>query len=154
MVLLEKAVKDKDLKQCAAIQRGFKWIWKEISLKDVGQIFEYFLPHLASRMNLPTYDWELVPTDLKTKFHTTAEKAQQLASSTEAKNYFYVLLIMKLIDEKWLNLAKEFVDFASMQLINETSWTMDNLIAKIFYYKGLIYEKSGKLHEVVGEFYN
>jgi len=41
-----------------------------------------------------------VPTDLKTKFHTTAEKAQQLASSTEAKNYFYVLLIMKLIDEK------------------------------------------------------
>jgi len=31
---------------------------------------------------------------------------------------------------------------------------MDNLIAKIFYYKGLIYEKSGKLHEVVGEFYN
>lgn len=75
LVLLEKAVKDKDLKQCAAIQRGFKWIWKEISLKDVGQIFEYFLPHLAARMNLPNYDRELVPTDLKAKFHTTAEKA-------------------------------------------------------------------------------
>ncbi len=60
---------------------------------------------------------------------------------------------MKLIDEKWLNLAKDFVDFASMQLINETSRTMDNLISKIFYYKGLIYEKIGKLNEVVGEFY-
>ena len=60
---------------------------------------------------------------------------------------------MKLIDEKWLNLAKDFVDFASMQLINETSRTMDNLISKIYYYKGLIYEKIGKLNEVVGEFY-
>lgn len=31
---------------------------------------------------------------------------------------------------------------------------MDNLISKIFYYKGLIYEKIGKLNEVVGEFYD
>lgn len=77
-------------------------------------MFEYFLPHLAAKMNLPTYDWELVPMDLKHKFHTSQDKALKLAQSTEAKNFFYVLLLMKLIDEKRLSLAKEFVDFASM----------------------------------------
>lgn len=61
---------------------------------------------------------------------------------------------MKLIDEKWIDLAKDFVDFASMQLVNETSRTMDNFIAKIYFYKGLVYEKIGKLNEIVGEFYN
>lgn len=30
---------------------------------------------------------------------------------------------------------------------------MDNLIAKVYFYKGLIYERSGKLNEIVGEFY-
>jgi len=55
-VLLEKATKEKDTKQCASISKGFKWIWKEISLKDVGQLFEYYLPHLFAKMNIPTYD--------------------------------------------------------------------------------------------------
>ncbi len=91
-------------------------------------------------MNIPTYDQMLAPIDLKAKFHTQTEKAQKLAESTEAKNFFYVLLIMKLIDEKRIDLAKDFIDFASMQLLNEDSRTMDNLIAKIYFYKGLIYE--------------
>lgn len=105
-------------------------------------------------MNLPNYDSELVPIDLKEKFHTWADKAQKLAESTEAKNYFYVLLIMKLIDEKRIDLAKDFVDFASSQLVNEYTWTMDYFIAKIYYYKGLIYEKRGQLSTLVSEFFD
>lgn len=38
-------------------------------------MFEYFMPHLAAKMNLPTYDKELVPIDLKSKFHTASDKA-------------------------------------------------------------------------------
>jgi len=60
---------------------------------------------------------------------------------------------MKLIDEKWIDLAKDFVDFATSNLVNETSRTMDYFIAKIYYYKGLIYERLGKLNEVCGEFF-
>jgi len=51
---------------------------------------------------------------LKTKFHTQPERSEKLTESTEAKNYFYILLLMKLIDEKRFDLAKEFADFASM----------------------------------------
>lgn len=36
LVLLDKAVLDKDIKQCASIAWSFKWIRREISLKDVG----------------------------------------------------------------------------------------------------------------------
>jgi len=39
LVLLDKAVKEKDIKHCAAIARGFKRVWKEVTLKDVGQMF-------------------------------------------------------------------------------------------------------------------
>jgi len=60
---------------------------------------------------------------------------------------------MKLVDEKRIDLAKDFVDFASMQLINENSRTMDNLISKIYFYKGLIYERLGKLNSLISEFY-
>lgn len=31
---------------------------------------------------------------------------------------------------------------------------MDNFIAKVFFFKGLIYEWIGKLNEIVGEFYD
>mgnify|MGYP001575340684 CR=1 FL=1 len=117
-------------------------------------MFEYFLPHLAAKMNLPTYDQSLAPTDFKAKFHTTSDKAQRLAESTEAKFYFYVLLAMKLVDEKRIDLAKDFIDFASMQLTNETSRTMDNLISKIYFYKGLIYERLNILGSLVGELYD
>lgn len=123
-------------------------------MKDVGQLFQYYLPHLYAKMNLPNYDSELIPIDLKEKFHTRADKAQKLSESTEAQNYFYILLLMKLIDEKRIDLAKDFVDFASSQLVNEFSRTMDYFIAKVYYYKGLIYEKQGKLNLLCAEFFD
>lgn len=61
---------------------------------------------------------------------------------------------MKLIDEKRIDLAKDFVDFASSQLVNEFSRTMDYFIAKVYYYKGLIYEKQGKLNLLCAEFFD
>jgi len=105
-------------------------------------------------MNLPNYDNTLVPVDLKERFHTRPDKAQKLAESSEAKNYFYCLLLMKLIDEKRIDLAKDFVDFASSQLVNEYSRTMDYFIAKIYYFKGLIYEKQGHLNTLCAEFFD
>lgn len=74
--------------------------------------------------------------------------------STEAQNYFYIILLMKLVDEKRLDLAKDFVDFASSQLVNETSRTLDYFISKIYYYKGLIYERLGKVNTICGEFFD
>lgn len=63
-------------------------------------MFSFYLPHLYSKMNLPNYDLTLAPINLNQKFHTIPEKAIKLTESVEAKFYFYVILLMKLLDEK------------------------------------------------------
>jgi 26S proteasome regulatory subunit N3 len=59
---------------------------------------------------------------------------------------------MKLIDEKKIKLAKEFIDFARPKIDLENSRTLDHFFAKIYYYSGFIYERLGQLNEFVPEF--
>lgn len=136
------------------IARSYKNIRKNVSLKDVGALFDHYLPELASKLNIPKYDDALSPTDagsLEKKFHTKVDRAADLGKNTESKNYFYILLIMKLIDEKHFDLAREFSDFAASQLKEERTRTMDHFIAKVHYFRGLIYERQGRLNEIVSE---
>ena len=117
-------------------------------------MFDYFLPELSSKLNIPKYDRETAPFDPKEKFQTEPDRAQKLTQSVEAKNFFYILLIMKLIDEKKYDLAKEFVDFAAAQIKDENSRTLDHTISKIYFYKGMINEKVGTLSSIVPEFFD
>ncbi len=121
LVLLERAIADKEsnasIKQCWTIARSYKRIRRELSLKDVGSLYEHYMPELATKMNIPKYDESLAPSGkAEDKYHTTPERALKLTGTTEAKIFFYVLLTMKLIDEKRLDLAKEFNDFTAMQI--------------------------------------
>ena len=59
---------------------------------------------------------------------------------------------MKLIDERKVPMAKEFVDFARYEIDVENSRTLDHFFSKIYYYSGYIYERLGKLHEFVPSF--
>ena len=103
------------------------------------------MPDLSAKLNIPRYDDSLAPFNAKDKFQTEPDRAQRLAQSVEAKNFFYILLIMKLVDEQRYDLAKEFVDFAASQIKEENSRTLDHIISKIYFYKGMIYEKKGIL---------
>lgn len=59
---------------------------------------------------------------------------------------------MKLIDEKKIKMAKEFVDYARAQIDLENSRTLDHFFSKVYYYSGFIYEKIGQLNEFVPHF--
>jgi 26S proteasome regulatory subunit N3 len=59
---------------------------------------------------------------------------------------------MKLIDERKVSLAKEFVDFARHEIDAENSRTLDHFFAKIYYYSGFVYERLGLLNEFVPTF--
>jgi hypothetical protein len=123
-------------------------------LKDVGSLFDHYLPELSSKLNIPKFDSSLSPVDFKEKFHSTPERAAKLAVTHEAQNFFYIMLLMKLLDEKRIDLAKEFVIFATMQLTNENARTMDHFIAKVYYYRGLIAEKTGTLRDIVADLFD
>ena len=83
--MLEKAVSDNDTKACRVVARNYKLIREGLSLKDVGLIFDYYTPDLASKMNIPRYDPDLFKIDHEQKLHCTQERAKILASSIEAK---------------------------------------------------------------------
>ena len=100
LILLEKAVADKDTKTCGVVARNFKRIRSEFSLKDVGLLYDHYLPDLAAKINLPKYDRDIVKFDIDEKLHLSQERAVVLTSSFEGKCFLYVLLIMKLIDER------------------------------------------------------
>ena len=152
LILLEKAVQDKDTKSCRVVARNYKRIREELSLKDVGLIFDYYIPDLASKLNIPRYDPDLFKINFEEKLYCTQERAKTLASSIEAKWFLYILIIMKLIDEKKIKMAKEFVDYARQVIDLENSRTLDQFFAKIYYYSGLIYERLGHLNEFVPKF--
>lgn len=59
---------------------------------------------------------------------------------------------MKLIDEKKVKLAKEFVDFARSEIDIENSRTLDHFFSKIYYYSGFVYERLGNLNDFVPTF--
>jgi len=59
---------------------------------------------------------------------------------------------MKLIDERKIKMAKEFVDYARAQIDLENSRTLDHFFSKIYYYSGFIYEKLGELNNFVPQF--
>ena len=61
---------------------------------------------------------------------------------------------MKLLDEKKIKMAKEFVDFARQVIDLEKSRTLDHFFAKIYYYSGVIYERLGHLNEFVPKFFD
>ena len=152
LILLEKAVADKDTKTCGVVARNYKRIREELSLKDVGLIYDYYMPELSEKLNLPRYDPELFKIDFEEKLHCSQERAKTLAQGIEARCFLYILLIMKLIDEKKVKLAKEFVDFARAKIDLEKSRTLDHFFSKIYYYSGFIYERMGMLNEFVPEF--
>jgi len=85
LILLEKAVQDKDTKSCRVVARNYKRIREELSLKDVGLIFDYYIPDLASKLNIPRYDPDLFKINFEEKLYCTQERAKTLASSIEAK---------------------------------------------------------------------
>lgn len=78
---------------------------------------------------------------MKSKMHCDTERAGRLSASHEAKAYLYILLIMKLLDEKKVEDAREFADFVREAISDINLRTLDNFTAKIYYYTGLIYEK-------------
>jgi hypothetical protein len=82
---LERAVADKDTKTCGVVARNYKRIREEFSLKDVGLIYDYYMPDLSSKLNLPKYDPDMVKIDHEDKLHCSPERAQKLASGIEAK---------------------------------------------------------------------
>lgn len=59
---------------------------------------------------------------------------------------------MKLIDERKIAMAQEFIDFARHEIDVENSRTLDHFFAKIYYYSGVVYERQGKLNEFVPTF--
>ena len=150
--MLEKAVAERDTKTCGVVARNFKRIRSEFSLKDVGLIYDHYMPDLSSKLNIPKWDPDMANFDVEEKLHLTTTRAQALASNIEAKCFLYVLLIMKLIDEKKVKLAKEFVDFARAQIDLENSRTLDYFFSKIYYYAGFVYEKTGELNKFVPTF--
>jgi len=103
-------------------------------------------------LNLPRYDPELLKINPEEKLHLTQARATSLASTIEAKSFLYVLLLMKLIDEKKVKMAKEFVDYARSQIDLENSRTLDHFFSKIYYYSGVIYERIGILNDFVPKF--
>lgn len=152
LILLEKAVSDKDSKACGVVARSYKRIREELSLKEVGLIYDHYLPVLSAKLNIPRYDPDMMKINAEEKLHLTSERAQTLSKTVEAQCFLYVLLIMKLIDEKKVKMAKEFVDFARAQIDIENSRTLDHFFAKIYYYSGFIYERLGLLNEFVPNF--
>ena len=118
----------------------------------MGLIFDHYLPDLAAKLNLPRYDPDMMQINFEEKLHCTKERAQSLAKNVEAKCFLYILIIMKLIDEKQIKMAKEFVDFAREKIDLENSRTLDHFFAKIYFYSGFIYERLGQLNEFVPKF--
>lgn len=132
--------------------RNFKRIRAELSLKDVGLIFDHYLPVLSAKLNIPRYDPELMKINHEEKLHLTSERAVILASTIEAESFLNILLIMKFIDERKIKLAKEFIDYARAKIDLENSRTLDYFFSKIYYYSGFIYERVGELNEFVPQF--
>lgn len=83
--MLEKAVSEKDTKTCGVVARNYKRIREEISLKDVGLIFDHYMPELAAKLNISRYDPELMKIDFEQKLHLTQERAIKLTANIEAK---------------------------------------------------------------------
>lgn len=152
LIVLEKAVAEKDTKTCGVVARNYKRIREELSLKEVGLIYDHYLPAFSAKLNIPRYDPDMYKIDAEEKLHCTTERAQILAKGIEAKCFLYILLIMKLIDEKKVKLAKELVDFARSQIDLENSRTLDHFFSKIYYYSGFIYERIGELNDFVPTF--
>lgn len=85
LILLEKAVEVKDTKTCGVVARNFKRIRAEFSLKDVGLVYDHYLPEISAMMNLPKYDLDIVKFDVDEKLHLSKERAGILAFTIEAK---------------------------------------------------------------------
>lgn len=83
--MLEKAVNDKDTKTCGVVARNYKRIREELSLKDVGLLFDHYLPELAAKLNIPRYDPELMKINYEEKLHLGQERAAKLSTNIEAK---------------------------------------------------------------------
>lgn len=149
---MEKAVSEKDTKTCGVVARNYKRIREQLSLKEVGLIYDHYLPAFSAKLNIPRYDPDMMKIDSEEKLHCTTERAQILTKGIEAKSFLYILLVMKLIDEKKIKMAKELVDFARSQIDLENSRTLDHFFAKIYFYSGFIYEQLGLLNEFVPEF--
>jgi len=85
LTLLERAVAEKDTKTCGVVARNYKRIRSELSLKDVGLIFDHYLPDLSSKLNISRYDPELMKINFEQKLHLAQDRAKALASTVEAK---------------------------------------------------------------------
>jgi len=59
---------------------------------------------------------------------------------------------MKLIDERKIKMAREFVDFARDEINLENSRTLDHFYSKIYYYSGFVYERLDCLSDLVPAF--
>jgi 26S proteasome regulatory subunit N3 len=146
MILMEKAAKEKDYKLSAALTKKYKPLRKELSLGDVMLLLEFFLPELFKRIGLVHEPTKV--ENKEEKLHFTTERASTLMSLPETQLYLYNLLMMKLIDAKDYQSAKDFGDFIYARIKDVNMRTMDHMGAKSMYLIGVVYEKLNILPQV------
>ena len=146
LVLLEKASKDRDFRQTAALSKNLKRLRKMYDLPDAVLVLSFYLPDLFMRLLLPTHP-SAVPKDttLEEHLHCTQARCDEMMVHAETQLFLYDLLLMKLLDDGDYKNAKEFGDFIFARLKNVNLRTLDHLGAKAMYFIALAYEKLGML---------
>ena len=66
----------------------------------------------------------------------------------ETQLFVYIIIMMKMVDEKLLQIGKEFADFVYLRMQNVGLRTLDYLCAKALYMISIIYEKNGLLNKI------